>query len=46
MGPSTWDGDLRELLKVLLGSQKYCGVGRGLSGPTGFGAQEEGLISS
>ena len=30
--PSTWDGDLRELLMVPMGSQGYCGVGRGLSG--------------
>ena len=30
--PSTCDGDLRELLRVPMGSQEYCGVGRGLSG--------------
>ena len=29
--PSTCDGDLRELLRVHMGSQEYCGVGRGLS---------------
>ena len=29
--PSTCDGDLRELLMVPMGSQGYCGVGRGLS---------------
>ena len=29
---STCDGDLRELLRVPMGSQVYCGVGRGLSG--------------
>ena len=30
--PSTCDGDFRELLRVPMGSQEYCGVGRGLSG--------------
>ena len=30
--PSSCDGDLRELLMVPMGSQVYCGVGRGLSG--------------
>ena len=30
--PSICDGDLRELLMVPMGSQVYCGVGRGLSG--------------
>jgi len=30
--PSTCDSDLRELLRVPMGSQKYCDVGRGLSG--------------
>ena len=30
--PSTCDGDLRELRRVPMGSQEYCGVGRGLSG--------------
>ena len=30
--PSTCDGDLRELLMVPMGSQEYCGVGRGLLG--------------
>ena len=29
---STSDGDLSELLRVPMGSQEYCGVGRGLSG--------------
>ena len=29
---STCDGDLRELLRVPMGSQEYCGVGMGLSG--------------
>ena len=28
--PSTCDGDLRELLRVPMGSQEYCGVGREL----------------
>ena len=30
--PSTCDGDFRELLRVPMGSQEYCGVGSGLSG--------------
>ena len=30
--PSTCDGDLRELLRVPMGSQEYCGVGRALFG--------------
>ena len=30
--PWTYDGDLSELLRVPMGSQEYCGVGRGLSG--------------
>ena len=30
--PSTCDSDLRELLMVPMGSQEYCGVGRGLLG--------------
>ena len=30
--PSTYDGDLRELLMVPMGSQEYCGIGSGLSG--------------
>ena len=29
---STCDGDLREVLRVPMGSQEYCGVGKGLSG--------------
>jgi len=29
---STSGGDLRELLRVTMGSQEYSGVGRGLSG--------------
>ena len=44
--PSTSDDDLRELLRVPMGSQEYCGLGRGLSDSTGFGAMEERLISS
>ena len=28
--PSTCDADLSELLRVPIGSQKYCGFGRGL----------------
>ena len=30
--PSTCDNDLRELLRVPMGNQEYCGVGMGLSG--------------
>ena len=30
--PSTWVGDLKELLRVPMRSQGYCEVGRGLSG--------------
>ena len=44
--PLTCAGDLRELLRVPLRSPGYCGVERGLSESTGFGAMEEGLISS
>ena len=44
--PSTCDGDLRELLIVPIGSQEYSGLGSGLWNSTGFGAMEEGLISS
>ena len=32
LAPSTCASDLRELLKVRLRNQEYCGVGRGLSG--------------
>ena len=44
--PLTCAGDLMELLRVTLRSRGYCGVGRGLLDSTGFGAMEEGLISS
>jgi len=30
--PSTCDTDFKEILRVPIGSQEYCGVGRGLSG--------------
>ena len=43
--PSTCAGDLRELLRVPLRSQGYCGVGSGLSGLLWVGAMEEGLMS-
>ena len=43
---STCDGDLRELLIVPIGSQEYCGLGKGLSDSIGLGAIEECLISS
>ena len=43
---STCDGDLRELLVVPIGSQESSGLGRDLWNSTGFGAMEEGLISS
>ena len=35
---SSCDGDLTELLRVPMGSQKYSGVGRGSRNSTGFGA--------
>ena len=44
--PWTCDGDLRELLRVPIGSLEYCGVGRSSRDSTGFGAMHEGLISS
>ena len=44
--PWTCDGDVRELLRVPIGSLEYCGVGRGSRDSTGFGAMHEGLISS
>ena len=44
--PSTCDSDLRELLRVSMGIQEYCGFGRGSRDSTGFGAMEECLISS
>ena len=44
--PLTWAGDLKELLRVPMRSQGYCGVGSGLSDSCGFGAMEEHLISS
>ena len=40
------DCDLSELLMVPVGSQEYCGVGRGLSGLHWGGVMEEGLISN
>ena len=43
---SSCDGDLMELLRVPMGSQEYCGVGMSSRVSTGFGAMEEGLISS
>ena len=42
----TCDGDLTELLIVPIGSQEYCGLGKGLSDSIGLGAMEECLISS
>ena len=44
--PSTCDSDLREFLRVFMGSQEYCGVGGDSWDCTGVGAKEEGLISS
>ena len=44
--PSTSDSDLRELRRVPLRGQGYCGVGGASQDSTGFGAMEEGLISS
>ena len=43
---STCDGDLRELLIVPIGSQESSGLGHDLWNSTGFGAMEEGRISS
>ena len=40
------DGDLRELLRVPMGSQEYCGTGKVLSELHWVCALEEGLISS
>ena len=44
--PSTYARDLRELLRVPLRSQAYCGLGRGSRNSTGFGAMAKVLISS
>ena len=44
--PSTCTGDLRELLRVPLRSQAYCGLGRRSRNSTGFGAMAKVLISS
>ena len=44
--PSTSAGDLRELHRVPLRAQRYCEVGGASRDSTGFGAMEEGLISS
>ena len=44
--PSTSACDLRELLRLPLRSQGYCGVWRGLSGLHWVWCNEEGLISS
>ena len=44
--PSTSAGDLRGLPRVPLRGQGYCGVGGASQDSTGFGAMEEGLISS
>ena len=44
--PSTSDSDLRELRRVPLRGQGYCGVGGASQDSTGFGEMVEGLISS
>ena len=44
--PSTSAGDLRELASVPLRGEGCCGVGGASRDPAGFGAMEEGLISS
>ena len=44
--PSTCTGDLRELLRVPLRSQAYCGLGRRSRNSTGLGAMAKVLISS
>ena len=43
--PSTCDSDLKEPLRVFMGSQEYCGVGGASWDSTRVGAKEEGLIS-
>ena len=44
--PSTCDSDLREILRVFMVNQEYCGVSVASCDSTGVGAKEEGLISS
>ena len=44
--PLACDGDLREILRVPMGSQEYCGTGKVLSELHWVCALEEGLISS
>ena len=44
--PSTSAGDLRELLRVPLRSQAYCGFGTGLSGLLWFCGNGKGLVLS
>ena len=44
--PSTSARDLRELPRVPPRGQRYCEVGGASRDSTGFGAMEEGLISS
>ena len=44
--PSTCAGDLREILRVPLGSRDTVELGRTSRDSTGFGEMEEGLISS
>ena len=44
--PLTCDSDLRELLRMFMGSQEYCGVEGASWDSNGVGAKEEGLISS
>ena len=43
--PSTFAGGLKELLRMPMRSQGYCGDGRGLSGLHWVVLMEEGLIS-
>ena len=43
--PSSCDDDLRELLRVPMGSQEYFELRGASRDSTGFGAMEEGLIS-
>ena len=43
--PLTCDSDLRELLRVFMRNQEFCGIGGASQGSSGVSAKEEGLIS-
>ena len=44
--PSTCDSDLRELLRLFMGNQEFCGIGGASRDSSGVSAKEEGLISN